>query len=186
MVGGGMQMLGERLFPLVQRLRPGLAGKITGMLLEMDNSELLLLLESPDALLGKVRRPASPARRHASRVPLRWYRSVHERAQRRTGRHLHGGPCPPMCAVPSYDMELFEDEARCCCQVLVASVQQVFRGSSGVAMAGQLTVMDCSPCAGGRSHPGPQAAQRPAGGGPPAPPSHRIFDSCASAGRSLQ
>ncbi|KAJ7540572.1 hypothetical protein O6H91_10G022100 [Diphasiastrum complanatum] len=48
------QMLGERLFPLVQSHQYELAGKITGMLLEMDNSELLLLLESPDALALKV------------------------------------------------------------------------------------------------------------------------------------
>jgi len=48
------QMLGERLFPQVQRLQPDLAGKITGMLLEMDNAELLLLLESQDALTAKV------------------------------------------------------------------------------------------------------------------------------------
>uniref|UniRef100_A0A0C9RIN6 Polyadenylate-binding protein n=1 Tax=Wollemia nobilis TaxID=56998 RepID=A0A0C9RIN6_9CONI len=48
------QMLGERLFPLVQQHQFELAGKITGMLLEMDNSELLLLLESPDALQTKV------------------------------------------------------------------------------------------------------------------------------------
>ena len=34
--------------------QPDLAGKITGMLLEMDNSELLHLLDSPDALNNKV------------------------------------------------------------------------------------------------------------------------------------
>merc|ERR1719318_2388334 len=32
------QMLGERLFPLIQRMYPDLAGKITGMLLEIDNA----------------------------------------------------------------------------------------------------------------------------------------------------
>lgn len=80
------QMLGERLFPLVQNhkvilfsllilrviitprrsvhfwwlieicwwLQADLASKITGMLLEMDNSELLLLLESPESLAAKV------------------------------------------------------------------------------------------------------------------------------------
>lgn len=37
--------------PFVQ---PDLAAKITGMLLEMDNSELLLLLESPESLAAKV------------------------------------------------------------------------------------------------------------------------------------
>jgi polyadenylate-binding protein len=35
-------------------LQPELAGKITGMMLEMDNSELLMLLESPDQLKAKV------------------------------------------------------------------------------------------------------------------------------------
>lgn len=47
-------MLGERLFPLIQQSQPELAGKVTGMLLEMDNSELLHLLESPEALTQKV------------------------------------------------------------------------------------------------------------------------------------
>uniref|UniRef100_A0A8D0GFX4 Polyadenylate-binding protein n=1 Tax=Sphenodon punctatus TaxID=8508 RepID=A0A8D0GFX4_SPHPU len=48
------QMLGERLYPLVQPLHPSLAGKITGMLLEIDNSELLLMLESPESLHSKI------------------------------------------------------------------------------------------------------------------------------------
>ncbi|WP_285164328.1 hypothetical protein, partial [Mycobacterium tuberculosis] len=46
--------LGERIYPLVHSLQPELAAKITGMLLEMDNSELLLLLESPESLAAKV------------------------------------------------------------------------------------------------------------------------------------
>jgi len=48
------QMIGERLFPLVQEHQPHLAGKITGMLLEIDNSELLHMLESRDLLSSKV------------------------------------------------------------------------------------------------------------------------------------
>eukprot|EP00069_Balaena_mysticetus_P010411 bmy_06869T0 len=41
------QMLGERLFLLIQTMHSNLAGKITGMLLEIDSSELLHMLESP-------------------------------------------------------------------------------------------------------------------------------------------
>uniref|UniRef100_A0AAY4AC31 Polyadenylate-binding protein n=1 Tax=Denticeps clupeoides TaxID=299321 RepID=A0AAY4AC31_9TELE len=48
------QMLGERLFPLIQNMHPSMAGKITGMLLEIDNSELLHMLESPESLRSKV------------------------------------------------------------------------------------------------------------------------------------
>merc|ERR1740120_488109 len=48
------QMLGEKLFPAVSRYQPELAGKITGMMLEMDNSELLMLLESDAQLKSKV------------------------------------------------------------------------------------------------------------------------------------
>lgn len=48
------QMIGERLFPLIKQRQPALAGKITGMLLEMDNGELIHLLESPPALGEKI------------------------------------------------------------------------------------------------------------------------------------
>ncbi|XP_061912479.1 polyadenylate-binding protein 1A-like isoform X2 [Entelurus aequoreus] len=48
------QMLGECLFPLIQNMYQHLAGKITGMLLEIDNSELLHMLESPESLRSKV------------------------------------------------------------------------------------------------------------------------------------
>ncbi|XP_019053791.1 PREDICTED: polyadenylate-binding protein 3 isoform X1 [Nelumbo nucifera] len=47
-------MLGEQLFPLVERIEHDLAGKVTGMLLEMDQTEVLHLIESPDALKKKV------------------------------------------------------------------------------------------------------------------------------------
>jgi polyadenylate-binding protein len=48
------QMLGEKLYPAISRYQPELAGKITGMMLEMDNSELLILLESEGQLKQKV------------------------------------------------------------------------------------------------------------------------------------
>lgn len=48
------QMLGERLFPLIESMYPNLAGKITGMLLEIDNSELLHMLEHNESLKSKV------------------------------------------------------------------------------------------------------------------------------------
>lgn len=48
------QMLGERLYPLIQQQYGDLAGKITGMLLAMDNSELLHLLDDESALKEKA------------------------------------------------------------------------------------------------------------------------------------
>merc|ERR1712137_1528773 len=48
------QMLGEKLFPQIAKYQPELAGKITGMMLEMDNSELLILLESEQQLKSKI------------------------------------------------------------------------------------------------------------------------------------
>jgi polyadenylate-binding protein len=48
------QILGEMLFPKIQAINGELAGKITGMLLEMDNSELINLIEDEAALKAKV------------------------------------------------------------------------------------------------------------------------------------
>merc|ERR1719265_292876 len=48
------QMLGEKLYPQIAKYAPELAGKVTGMMLEMDNGELLMLLESEQQLKAKV------------------------------------------------------------------------------------------------------------------------------------
>ncbi|XP_022739980.1 polyadenylate-binding protein 4-like [Durio zibethinus] len=47
-------LLGENIFPLVDQLEHDNAAKVTGMLLEMDQTEVLHLLESPEALKTKV------------------------------------------------------------------------------------------------------------------------------------
>ena len=48
------QQLGMRLFPRVSQLRPNLANKITGMLLELTPAVLLTLFSSEEALRSKV------------------------------------------------------------------------------------------------------------------------------------
>jgi polyadenylate-binding protein len=58
------QLLGERLFPLIQSMHPEFAGKITGMLLEMDNSELLHMLESRESLSAKVQEAVTVLQAH--------------------------------------------------------------------------------------------------------------------------
>ncbi|KAK3231340.1 hypothetical protein Dsin_003221 [Dipteronia sinensis] len=47
-------LLGESLYPQVEQLERDAAAKVTGMLLEMDQTEVLHLLESPEALKAKV------------------------------------------------------------------------------------------------------------------------------------
>nr|QOW64979.1 hypothetical protein [Lymnaea stagnalis] len=61
------QMLGERLFPLIQQMYPDLAGKITGMLLEIDNSELLHMLESRESLKLKVEEAVAVLQAHQAK-----------------------------------------------------------------------------------------------------------------------
>ena len=52
--GQQKQILGEALYPKIHEHQPELAGKITGMLLEMDNNELIGLTTDENALRAKV------------------------------------------------------------------------------------------------------------------------------------
>lgn len=61
------QMLGERLFPLIQHMYPDLSGKITGMLLEIDNAELLHMLESRESLKAKVEEAVAVLQAHQAK-----------------------------------------------------------------------------------------------------------------------
>mmetsp|Transcript_20687 Transcript_20687/g.50987 ORF Transcript_20687/g.50987 Transcript_20687/m.50987 type:complete len:153 (-) Transcript_20687:215-673(-) len=63
------QMLGEKLYPVIYEKQPQLAGKVTGMLLEMDNSEILHLLESPEALNEKVEEALHALQSHSAARP---------------------------------------------------------------------------------------------------------------------
>jgi len=54
------QLLGERIYPLIQRYcKDPDVGKITGMMLEMDNSELLMMLENEELLQAKMNEAAA-------------------------------------------------------------------------------------------------------------------------------
>merc|ERR1711963_758704 len=63
------QMIGERIFPKIQHREPKLAGKITGMLLEMDNMELLHLLEDENALMLKINEALQVLNSHSNDGP---------------------------------------------------------------------------------------------------------------------
>jgi len=63
------QMLGERLYPLINAQQPEYAGKITGMLLEMDNGELLNLIEDNKALENKINEAIEVLKAHMSEAP---------------------------------------------------------------------------------------------------------------------
>jgi polyadenylate-binding protein len=58
------QMVGEHLYPKIASRQPDYAGKITGMLLEMDNGELLHLLEDNEALDAKIEEAVSVLKAH--------------------------------------------------------------------------------------------------------------------------
>jgi polyadenylate-binding protein len=63
------QMLGERLFPIIHEKYPNAAGKVTGMLLEMDNAEILHLLEDRDLMSSRVEEAVAVLQMHQTKQP---------------------------------------------------------------------------------------------------------------------
>lgn len=61
------QMLGERLYPVIENMNSAAAGKITGMLLEIDNSELLHMLENRESLRAKVEEAVAVLQAHQAK-----------------------------------------------------------------------------------------------------------------------
>ncbi|KAG0028785.1 Protein phosphatase PP2A regulatory subunit B [Podila clonocystis] len=64
------QMVGEHLYPKIASRQPEYAGKITGMLLEMDNGELLHLLEDNEALDAKIEEAVQVLKAHESEATV--------------------------------------------------------------------------------------------------------------------
>jgi len=63
------QILGERLYALIQAENQPLAGKITGMLLEgLDNSELVALIDDSSALKDKINEALQALEAHAAQA----------------------------------------------------------------------------------------------------------------------
>ena len=93
-------MLGKRLLPFIQAMHPDQASKITGMLLEIDNTELSHMLESPEALAAKTQEAVSVLRAHSAKemsaemknwiVPV-WLRITFTRQYFEEGLGLEGG-----------------------------------------------------------------------------------------------
>ena len=74
-------MLGVRLYPRVEAHNRALATKITGMLLELDDSDVLALLDNPEALKEMVLQGEQVLREHAEST-AKQREFAHERADR--------------------------------------------------------------------------------------------------------
>merc|ERR1739838_1122424 len=64
------QMIGESLYPLIDDMHSSMASKITGMLLEIDNADLLHMLDHRESLKLKVDEAVSVLNAHQQKVRL--------------------------------------------------------------------------------------------------------------------
>jgi len=65
------QILGEQLYPRISEIaKPDQVGKITGMMLEMENSELIVLLENPELLQSRVHEASSVLQQSSKPAPV--------------------------------------------------------------------------------------------------------------------
>ncbi|KAK9875010.1 hypothetical protein WA026_005820 [Henosepilachna vigintioctopunctata] len=64
------QVLGERLYHVVEKLHPEMASKITGMLLEIDNTELIRMIDDQDSLKAKVEEAIAVLQAHKAKKGL--------------------------------------------------------------------------------------------------------------------
>jgi len=60
--------LGDRIYMQLQPVHPEMAGKITGMLLDLDNPELLLLLENPQQMEQQVQDALKALEKHSQQL----------------------------------------------------------------------------------------------------------------------
>jgi hypothetical protein len=92
-------MLGERLHPLIERSQPELAGKITAMLLlEMESSELLLLLDSQEQLqerIGEALKALGEAEKRPRPAKKIYKRGASQRSEPAAELSHHCGPGEP-------------------------------------------------------------------------------------------
>ena len=58
------QLLGERLWPQIKSMNSDLVGKLTGMMLEKPNEQILQMIENPDYLTKEVKAAVDHLKSH--------------------------------------------------------------------------------------------------------------------------
>ena len=87
-------IIGERLYRLIHPSQPELAGKLTGMLLGLDNADLLVLLESPKDLRSKLDEALALLQQHGHATPRSTERAA-AGADRLLGQARYAPPSSP-------------------------------------------------------------------------------------------